>query len=117
MKTERWAQIEDLYHRAQAWDAERRESLLKEACGTDSELYSEVQSLLAAGQLPISLLDHPVEAELPPAQLAAGTQIGPYRIEAQVGQGGMGVVYRAFDTRLNRVVAIKFLANELSDRG
>ena len=47
--------------------------------------------------------------------LATGTQIGSYRIEAQLGEGGMGVVYRALDTKLNRPVAIKLLSNELAD--
>ena len=44
-----------------------------------------------------------------------GQQLGPYRIEGRLGEGGMGVVYRAFDTKLNRPVAIKFLSNELAD--
>jgi len=41
--------------------------------------------------------------------------IGPYRLEAQVGAGGMGMVFRATDTKLNRLVAIKILADDLSD--
>ncbi|MEO8098015.1 MAG: protein kinase [Acidobacteriota bacterium] len=44
-----------------------------------------------------------------------GTLVGPYRIEAPLGEGGMGTVYRALDTKLNRTVAIKFLSNELAD--
>jgi serine/threonine protein kinase/tetratricopeptide (TPR) repeat protein len=44
-----------------------------------------------------------------------GQQVGPYRIEGRLGEGGMGVVYRAFDTRLNRPVAIKLLSGELAD--
>ena len=46
---------------------------------------------------------------------AHGTQIGPCRIEAQLGEGGMGVVYRALDTKLNRPVAIKVLSDDLAD--
>src|SRR5205809_550918 len=47
--------------------------------------------------------------------IVPGFQLGSYCIEAQLGEGGMGVVYRAFDTKLNRPVAVKFLSDELSD--
>jgi eukaryotic-like serine/threonine-protein kinase len=48
-------------------------------------------------------------SSMPPAQ------IGPYRVESPLGEGGMGVVYRAFDTKLNRPAAIKFLSGEVAD--
>jgi eukaryotic-like serine/threonine-protein kinase len=44
-----------------------------------------------------------------------GTELGPYRIESIIGKGGMGVVYRALDTRLNRPVAVKFLFDGVAD--
>ena len=46
--------------------------------------------------------------------LAAGTKLGPYEIQSPLGAGGMGEVYRARDTRLERTVAIKVLADRLS---
>jgi serine/threonine protein kinase/tetratricopeptide (TPR) repeat protein len=47
--------------------------------------------------------------------LEFGTQLGSYRIESQLGEGGMGTVYRALDTKLNRPVAIKFLSADRAD--
>ena len=46
----------------------------------------------------------------------AGTRLGPYEILSAVGAGGMGEVYRARDTRLDRIVAIKILPDHLADR-
>src|ERR1700756_1019320 len=46
--------------------------------------------------------------------LSSGSKLGPYEIQAPLGAGGMGEVYRATDTRLNRVVAIKVLASHLN---
>src|SRR5712691_7571392 len=48
-------------------------------------------------------------------RLVPGTQIGSYRLDSQIGSGGMGSVYRALDTKLNRYVAIKFLSDDLAD--
>src|SRR5262245_17639747 len=50
-----------------------------------------------------------------PPPVAEGTVIGPYRIDTSIGAGGMGVVYRAVDTKFNRPVAIKFLSGDFGD--
>ena len=49
------------------------------------------------------------------ASLESGTEIGPYRIESAIGQGGMGVVYRALDTKFDRPVAVKFVSGDFTD--
>ena len=48
-------------------------------------------------------------------RISAGLRIGSYRLESLLGEGGMGSVYRAVDTKFNRPVAIKFLSNRLAD--
>ena len=55
------------------------------------------------------------ETPLVPGELAVGSQVAGYQIERQIGRGGMAVVYRAFDPRLGRSVALKILAPELAN--
>ena len=100
MTSDRWRQIEELYQAAVKLGAAERSALLAEA---DPELRREVEALLAE------------QGDSTVTQIAVGFQLGTYRIEAPIGEGGMGVVYRAFDTKLNRPAAIKFLSNELAD--
>ena len=59
--------------------------------------------------LPASLMSGPG------SPIPAGRRIGAYEVQAALGAGGMGVVYRALDTKLNRPVAIKFLSDDLAD--
>jgi eukaryotic-like serine/threonine-protein kinase len=115
MTPDRWRQIEDLYHAAQKCQPGERAALLE--C-TDPEIRSRVERMLEIesgsrifDQPPISLLADPTKTIV-----ASGTQLGPYKIEAQIGAGGMGTVYRAMDTRLGRVVAIKIAAERYSER-
>lgn len=81
----RWREIEDLYQAAR--DPQKRASVLAQA---DPELRREVEALLAQ------------DGDSTVTQFAAGAQLGPYKIEAPIGAGAMGEVFRAHDTRLHR---------------
>src|ERR1700674_4428101 len=100
MASDRWRQIEELYQSSLKLAAAERSALL---AGADPDLRREVEALLAG------------QGDSTVTQIAVGFQLGTYRIEAPIGEGGMGVVYRALDTKLNRPVAVKFLSNELAD--
>ena len=109
MDSERWRQIEAMYHSARRRPNAERAILLAKA---DPEIRAEVESLLSKDDLAVDFLES--WGTMCPA-MAAGTQIGQYRLEARLGEGGMGTVYHALDTKLNRPVAIKFLSDELAD--
>jgi Tol biopolymer transport system component len=114
MTPERWKRIQELYHAARARDASDRPAFLAGACGDDEGLRREVERLLDQPISTAGFVDFvggPAPARVTSAQSAdlTGRRIGGYQVQALVGRGGMGDVYRAHDTRLGRDVAIKVL--------
>ena len=113
MTGSRWHQVTDIFHRALERDAPSREAFLAGACAADPSLRADVEALLAAHEQAGSFGETPFVTSIA-HQLAAGTELGPYRIDALIGAGGMGEVYRARDTRLHRDVALKVLRPPLA---
>ena len=126
MTDERWPRVKALFQAAVERPTEERDAFLAAATGDDAALRREVESLLTSDtsdasfldRLPVasaSVLADPLAAltALDPARshavLAAGLRVGPYEIVAPLGAGAMGEVYRACDTKLNRIVALKVL--------
>jgi serine/threonine protein kinase len=117
---ERWRQIERLYHSALERPSREREAFLESECRGDDGLRLEVQALLSRAASAENFLDRPAavaaqNVSQPAAPIPTGLRLGVYVLQAPVGAGGMGVVYRALDTNLNRPVAIKFLSDELAN--
>jgi Tol biopolymer transport system component/tRNA A-37 threonylcarbamoyl transferase component Bud32 len=111
MTPERWHQITAIFHAAVARDADTRAAFLAEACRDDPALLGEVEGLLSAHRAAGSFGEaQPIRAHrVEPAPLPPGTMIGAYRLEALLGGGAQARVYRARDTQINKVVAIKVL--------
>jgi eukaryotic-like serine/threonine-protein kinase len=88
-----------------------RAAFVAKACGDDETLHREVESLLAHEGTPLLLEQgiSVVAAAMPGPRLQPATALGSYRVDTLVGVGGMGEVYRARDTKLNRDVALKVL--------
>ena len=134
MNRERWARLKELFEAALALDGSHRKAFLADLQETEPDLHTELSALLtadAAEDQPVDRdpgrlldgLDEPAMrqdgTEDPGSDVRVGSRIGPWRVEARIGEGGMGVVYRAerADGAFDQSVALKVLRRGMDTEG
>src|SRR5262249_46585727 len=115
--TDRWQQIEKICQSALEVEENQRRAFLEKACAGDEKLRQEVETLLQYDKrgdrfIEETALEVAAKMVVQEPQSLIGQQLGSYQIQSLLGVGGMGVVYKGRDVRLNRSVAIKVLPRD-----
>ena len=109
--------VENVFHAALDLPPEERGAYLEQACAGNDSLYAEIYSLVSASDASDSFIEEPALnfglSVLSESESMTGKVIGSYKVLSRLGKGGMGEVYLAEDTKLDRKVALKFLSQEL----